>query len=94
MIPLVQQYGQNVNSVAESMVSLIIALANSIYLKVISEKTLQITNITKRSIILLISSTDLRKLKSLIKLHDQKVVTSSSLEQTLPNQNHNFIITR
>ena len=38
------------------------------------KKVVKITKVTKRSIISLISSADLTKLKSLLKLHDQTVV--------------------
>ena len=57
------------------MVSLIITLANSTYLKNISEYGAKKTETTKRSIISSISSTELTKLESLIKFHDQPVVS-------------------
>ena len=67
------------------MVSLIVTLANHIYLKDISEKWTKKTKATKRIIILSTSSTELTKLKSLIKFHDQPVVLSSwSLESKPP----------
>ena len=56
------------------MVSLIITLVNSIYLKKISEKGAKKIKATKRNIILLISLTEVKKLKSLIKFHNQQVI--------------------
>ena len=67
------------------MVSLIITLVNSIYLKDIFEKGAMKIKTTKRSIILLISSTETIKLKSFIKFHNQLVIPLSwSLGPTSP----------
>ena len=53
------------------MVSLIITLANSIYIKEISDTGEKKTKIVKQSISLLILSTKLTTLNSLIKFHNQ-----------------------
>ena len=68
------------------MFSLIITLANSIYLNNISEKGTKKSKTTKQNIILLNSSIKLTKLKSLIKFYNQPVVPWSWTRFTVPKK--------